>query len=106
MVWCTCPVRCKGGREVAERTRSKHQNELQAKEDRRLIEQHFPERLDLLPDTSGRKRRANDDGTQGTRRKGARGDNRQQGEAEIQLVRVFTNLSSLRLMLRQGGRSR
>ena len=32
MVLCTCPIRCKGGREVTERTRAKHEKEIQEQE--------------------------------------------------------------------------
>ena len=45
MAWCTCPVRCKGGREVAERTRTKHEKELRDQERQRLDQIFSPTAL-------------------------------------------------------------
>jgi hypothetical protein len=97
MVWCTCPIRCQGGREVAARTRSGHQRELRDKEDLRLLQQYGPERAAPPSDVTRRRRRANDDDPQGTHSKKVRGSGEQ---GEVSSVRVSVNLSQLKLMSR------
>ena len=106
MVRCTCPIRCKGGRDVTERTRSKHEKELRDKEHEELIRKYFPERFTSLPDPPRRRRRrANDNDTQETCRKKARMTSGQGGSMEIQSVRVSMNFTGLRLMSQQPARS-
>ena len=46
MVWCTCPTRCKGGRDVCNRTHSRHERELQDDEARRLLPVRCPDLVD------------------------------------------------------------
>jgi len=94
MVWCTCPIRCKGGREVAPRTRSKHERELQIHEDQQLIQRCFPGQFTSLSDVPRRRRRRSndDDATQGPRNKRVRGG----GEPETQPVRESTNFCRLK----------
>ena len=90
MVWCTCPTRCKGGREVAERTRSRHKKEIRDKELQELLQRAFPERLPLLPDAPRRKRRRPDDGdAQESGSKKAWRSKVQEGNTETQSVRVL-----------------
>ena len=102
MVWCTCPIRCKGGREVVKRTRSKHKKEIREKELQELLRRAFPERYPSLPDAPRRKRRRhNDDDAQETRSKKARGSKMGEGNTELQSVRASVTFVQLRLMSRQ-----
>ena len=90
MVWCTCPIRCRGGREVTERTRSKHKKEIRDKELQELLQRAFPERLTSLPDAPRRKRRRpNDDDAQENGNKKARRSKVQEGNTETQSVRAL-----------------
>jgi len=103
MVWCTCPIRCKGGREVTARTRSKHEKELKDQEDQRIIQQWFPGRPASLSDA--RRRRADDDddgggGAQGHNKR-LRGNYQQADETETHLVRDSTSLSQRKLTSQQ-----
>ena len=91
MVWCTCPVRCKGGREVAERTYSRHRKELRDQEHDRLVQRHLPENFPLLPNTPGRKHRTDGDEIHETCSKRARGEHGQEGRAVTWSVGVFVN---------------
>ena len=100
MVWCTCPIRCKGGREVSQRTYSRHEKELQDEEDHKLLQQYFPERAASLSNAPRRRRRANDDNTQRTYSKKVRRSDRQGGNAEIQSVGAAMNFTRLNLTLR------
>lgn len=78
MVLCTCPIRCKGGREVTERTRAKHEKEIQEQERLQRIQKFFP---DHDTSQSNKRGRANDEGedTLGTQSKRTRGGNQQRG---------------------------
>lgn len=83
MVWCTCPARCKGGRQVSRKTHSRHKKELEGNEREQIIRQFFPERF--LPPTDGLKKRSrvdedDDDRAQGkvTHAKKARANGRGQ----------------------------
>jgi len=105
MVWRTCPVRCKGGRDVAPRTRSKHEKELQDQVDQQLLQPFFPDDTASPSDASRRRTRHHDDDIQGTRSKRARRSNGQ-GDAGVQLVRAPTNFAQPRLTLYQPARSR
>ena len=101
MAWCTCPVRCKGGREVAERTRTKHEKELHDKERQRLDQIFFPGRT-LPPSVILKRRHHDEDDVGDTSSKRARRNDQQQSEAEARpaLVRISINLSQLRLTSR------
>ena len=89
MVICTCPIRCKGGRDVAKKTRSKHERELRDQEDLRILQERFPGRFTSLPDAPRtRRRRADDDGgAQRPLSKRVRGNHQQGNGAETQPVR-------------------
>ena len=96
MVWCTCPTRCKGGREISARTRTKHEKKYQEKERQQLLQRHFPERLPPPPNPPGKRRHYADAGnTQGTRRKKTRMDNGQGNGTQTQLVRELTSVTTL-----------
>ena len=99
MAWCTCPVR-KGGREVVERTRARHEKELRDKERQRIVQLCFPDRVVPLSGAPRRRRRRpdDDDDTQGNCSKRARKDDKQAGKAETQLVRAPTIIFQLALM--------
>ena len=106
MARCTCPTHCKGGREVSERTLSRHRKKLRDQEHRQLIQQWFPERLTPLSDTPRRRRCTDDDETQGARRKKARRSDGQGDNGDTQSVSVSASLSRLKLMPRCTGDSR
>ena len=86
MVWRTCPVRCKGGREVSKKTRSKHQ-ELRDREHQQLLQQYFPEAVASSSNTPGSRKRhhANDD-SQGARSKKVRESGGQRDDGEMRKV--------------------
>lgn len=95
-VWCTCPTRCKGGREVAERTRARHEQAIRVKERQELLERAFPEGLASLPDTLRRRRgRPDDDDARGTRSKRIRRDNTQGDDTDTESVRALANVAGL-----------
>jgi len=106
MVWCTCPTRCKGGREVSDKTRYRHEKKIRDKEYQRLLQKAFPDCFTSVSDPPRRRRRANDDDAQGPRNKRVRGNNKQGGETEIEPVRGSANSSQLKLTLQQAGHSR
>ena len=96
MVWCTCPTRCKGGREISPRTRTIHEKKYQEKERQRLLQQHFPERPPPPPNPPRKRRHYADAGnTPGTRRKKTRMDNEQGNGTQTRLVRELTPSSTL-----------
>ena len=102
MVWCTCPTRCKGGREVAERTRSRHKKEIRDKEHQELLQGAFPERFTSLLDApQRRRRRQNDDDAQEGRSKKARRSKVREGKIGTQSVRSLMNFAQPRLMSRK-----
>ena len=86
MVWCACPIHCKGGHNVSQRTFSRHEKELQDKEDWELLQKYFPDRAALLLDAPRRRCRANDNDTQGSHSKKVRRSDEQGGNAETQPV--------------------
>ena len=100
MVWCACPICCKGGRNVSQRTFSRHEKELQDKEDQELLQKYFPDHAALLSDAPRRRCRANDNDTQGSHSKKVRRSDRQGGNAEIQSVGAAMNFTRLNLTLR------
>ena len=105
MVLCTCPIRCKGGRNVSERTRSAHEREIQEEERQRRLQKFFPSRdMSQLGVPQRKRGSADDDNTSGSHSKRARGDI-QQDEIGIQAVRVLTSLSRLKLTSWQAGHS-
>jgi len=66
MAWCTCPIRCKGGREVADRTRAKHQKELRHRESERPVWEHIPDCATPPSNPSRKRHRSDDNGTHET----------------------------------------
>jgi len=91
MVWCTCPIRCKGGREVAKKTRAKHRKELRDRELERLVREHLPDSITPLPSPSRKRQRSDDDGAHGSRgkrAKRARENHGSEDEMETPFVRV------------------
>ena len=88
-VWCACPIRCKGGREVAHRTRARHEREIRVKERQQIVQLCYPDRVVLAPK---RRRRTNNNNPQGSCSKRARGNDRQEGEGQVQSVGASTFL--------------
>jgi len=76
MVWCPCPVRCKGGRDVSQSTYNRHKKEMDGQTSQQLateISQIFPGGVNPLPNVFENTRRRRSDGeVQGARRKKAR----------------------------------
>jgi len=101
MAWCTCPIRCKGGREVADRTRAKHRKELRDEELERLAREYIPDYV-TPPSNSSRKRQRFDDngthGSRGERAKRARGNRVSGDEMETPFVSALAELSQPKLM--------
>ena len=86
MVWCACPIRCKGGCNVSQRTFSRHEKELQDKEDQELLQKYFSDHTALLSDAPRRRCCANDNDTQGSHSKKVQRSDEQGGNTETQPV--------------------
>ena len=97
MVWCSCPVRCKGGRDVSQATYNRHKRETDEQQRRQLVAEirhtlpgGIPPPPDVLENT--RRRHDREEILIAPRKKARRG-NGHRGNTEMGIVSVFVNFS-------------
>lgn len=88
MEWCTCPIRCKGGRKVSKSTRSRHEKEIRDEKHKRMAQMFFPDDITPPSGTSRKRCGADNNDSEGTSNKRTR-------QNYHQLVRVLISLPQL-----------